>query len=104
MLFRSVEGMFREIHIRPVAAALLGGLAAVALHRALPVFGALHQAWYLIPIKLGLDFCIFAPVYVVVLMGLRQITGPDVANFLGVVSFGAGFLRHPFRERVKIYR
>jgi hypothetical protein len=35
---------------------------------------------------------------------LRQITAIDWRNFLSLMTFGVEFIRHPFRERVKIYR
>ena len=59
---------------------------------------------YLIPARIGLDFVVFAPVYLIFLMVLKQITAMDRRNFIGLMNFGLGFLRHPFRERVKIYR
>jgi len=54
--------------------------------------------------RILLDLAAFAPVYFVVLVTLRQVTAMDWNNFMGLVSFGSEFLRHPFRERVKIYR
>jgi O-antigen/teichoic acid export membrane protein len=99
-----VEGMFRDIHVRPVASGLLAILAATALHHAVPTLDSWRLVRYLIPAKLALDFVIFAPVYLFFLMLLRQITAMDRKNFMGLVNFGLGFLRHPFRERVKIYR
>jgi hypothetical protein len=53
---------------------------------------------------LAADFAIFAPIYVAVLVALRQVTAIDWRNFLSLMSFGFEFLRHPVRERVKIYR
>jgi hypothetical protein len=58
----------------------------------------------LIPLKLAIDFAIFVPIYFVLLITLRQVTAIDWKNFVGLMSFGFEFLRHPLRERVKIYR
>jgi len=99
-----VEGMFRDIHIRPVVAGLLATSAATAMHHAIPAIDSLRQTRVLIPVKLSLDFVIFSLVYVVFLIVLKQITALDRKNFLDLVTFGFEFLRHPFRERVKIYR
>jgi O-antigen/teichoic acid export membrane protein len=99
-----VEGMFRDIHIRPVASGLIAILAATAFHHAAPALDSWRLVRYLIPAKLALDFVIFAPIYLIFLMVLRQITAMDRKNFMGLVNFGLEFLRHPFRERVKIYR
>ena len=69
---------------------------------------AAAAAWetvrYLTPIKMAADFGVFAPVYIVLLVAFRQVTAIDWNNFLGLISFSSEFLRHPFRERVKIYR
>jgi O-antigen/teichoic acid export membrane protein len=99
-----VEGMFRDIHIRPVVAGILAVLAATAMHHLFPAVDSLRQIRYLIPARIGLDFVVFAPVYLIFLMVLKQITAMDRRNFMGLMNFGLGFLRHPFRERVKIYR
>jgi O-antigen/teichoic acid export membrane protein len=99
-----VKGMFRDIHIRPVVSGLVSIFAAMGLHYLLPVLDSLRQVRYLIPAKLALDFVIFSAVYIVFLMVLRQITAMDRRNFMGLLSFGFEFLRHPFRERVRIYR
>ncbi len=98
------EEMFRDIHARPVVSGLAAICAASGLHHLLPVVDSLRQVRYLIPAKLALDFIVFAPVYVVFLMVLKQITAMDRKNFLGLMTFGFEFLRHPFRERVRIYR
>jgi hypothetical protein len=50
------------------------------------------------------DFGIFAPLYIILLVTFRQVTAMDWNNFVGLMSFSSEFLRHPFRERVKIYR
>ena len=96
--------LVREIHLRPLIAGVLAGLAVAGLHHSVPGILSLHEVRYLIPLKMALDFAIFAPVYVVLLVALRQVTAIDWKNFLGLMTFGFEFLRHPFRERVKIYR
>jgi O-antigen/teichoic acid export membrane protein len=99
-----VEGMFRDIHIRPVVSGILAVSAAAGMHHLFPAVDSLRQIRYLIPARIGLDFVVFAPVYLIFLMVLKQITAMDRRNFIGLMNFGLGFLRHPFRERVKIYR
>jgi hypothetical protein len=69
-----------------------------------PVVGSLGEIRYLIPIKLAADFAIFIPVYIVLLVALRQISIIDWNNFQWLVAFGFEFFRHPLRERVKVYR
>ena len=96
--------LFREIHLRPLIAGILAGVAVAGFHHMLPGVPQLLQVRYLIPLKMALDFTIFSSVYVVLLVALRQVTAIDWKNFLGLMTFGFEFLRHPFRERVKIYR
>ena len=100
----SVWRFLRDIHVRPIVSGILATLAVLGFHRAIPQVVELEQTRYLIPAKLAIDFAIFAPIYVVLLIGLRQVTAIDWRNFLGLMSFGLEFLRHPLRERVKIYR
>jgi len=99
-----VEGMFRDIHIRPVISGLVAIAAVTGLHQVFPAVSALRQVRYLIPVKMGLDFATFSLVYTLFLVGLKQLTAIDRKNFLGLMNFGFDFVRHPFRERVKIYR
>ncbi len=110
----SVWSTVREIYARPLIAGILADLAVIGFHRILPVVVQLedaHLVWMgydlqrlLIFSRILLDLAAFAPVYIVVLVTLRQVTAMDWNNFVGLVSFGSEFLRHPFRERVKIYR
>jgi O-antigen/teichoic acid export membrane protein len=99
-----IWSLFNDIHLRPFIAGVLSAAAVAGFHYALPGLPNLLAARYLIPIKIALDFAIFGPVYVVLLVALRQVTAIDWKNFLGLMTFGFEFLRHPFRERVKIYR
>jgi hypothetical protein len=69
-----------------------------------PAVPALVDIRYLIPVKLAADFTVFLPVYMVLLVALRQVSIIDWKNFQWFIAFGFEFLRHPFRERVKIYR
>lgn len=103
-LHTSVLATLREIHARPIVSGVLAVLAVRAAERAVPAVGWMQALWYSIPAKLALDFAIFSFVYVAVLIALRQITVIDWKNFVGLMSFGVECLRHPFRERVKIYR
>ncbi len=100
----SVSGVFREIHLRPIAAAVFANLAVLGFHSAVAETAPWNTTRYLIPVKIAMDFAIFGPVYVVLLIALRQVTAIDWKNFLGLISFGFELLRHPFSERVKIYR
>jgi O-antigen/teichoic acid export membrane protein len=100
----SVWKVFRDIQMRPILAGILANLSVVGFHQVLPHIVNFDDVRYLIPIKLAVDFAIFAPVYVVLLVTLRQITAIDWRNFLGLVTLGFELLRHPFRERIKIYQ
>ena len=76
----------------------------VGLHQILPAVRALADIRYLIPLRLAVDFAMFLPVYVLLLVACRQVSIIDWNNFQWFMAFGLEFLRHPFRERVKIYR
>jgi len=91
-------------HNVPIAAGVFANLAVLGFHELAPTLSAWETVRYLIPVKVASDFGIFAPVYIVLLVALRQVTAIDWNNFMGLMSFGFEFLRHPFRERVKIYR
>jgi O-antigen/teichoic acid export membrane protein len=99
-----VEGMLRDIHIRPVVSGIFAVLAATGMHHLFPAVDSLRQTRYLIPARIALDFVVFAPVYLISLLVLRQITAMDRQNFVGLMTFGFEFVRHPFRERLKTYR
>jgi O-antigen/teichoic acid export membrane protein len=100
----SVVNMVREFHVRPFAAGLLAFLAVSLFHRAFPGVDALRDVRYLIPVKLALDGAVFSAVYMMFLVAVRQVTAIDRRNFWGLMNFGFEFVRHPFREWVKIYR
>ena len=103
-LGNSVWTVLRDVQFRPILAGTLAGFAVLGFHRVVPQLLALEHVRYLIPIKMAVDFVLFAPIYVVLLIALRHVTKIDWNNFIGLVSFGFEFLRHPARERVKIYR
>ena len=103
-LENSVWTIFRDVQLRPMIAGTLANFAVLGFHKLMPRALELESVRYLIPLKMTMDFVLFAPIYVVLLITLRQVTAIDWNNFTGLVSFGFEFLRHPFRERVKIYR
>jgi peptidoglycan biosynthesis protein MviN/MurJ (putative lipid II flippase) len=101
---KPVRSVLQDVYLRPMAAGLLANFAVLGFHRVLPPFAAWETVRYLVPVKIAVDFIIFAPIYIVLLVALRQVTAIDWRNFTGLMAFGFEFLRHPFRERVKIYR
>lgn len=100
----SVRTILQDVYIRPIVAGFLANLAVLGFHQVLPQVAAWETVRFLVPMKVAADFAIFAPIYIVSLVALRQVTAIDWENFMGLMSFGFEFLRHPFRERVKIYR
>ena len=100
----SVGTLLQDVYVRPIISGVLANVAVLGFHQVLPQLAAWENVRYLVPVKMAGDFAIFAPVYIVLLITLRQVTAIDWKNFIGLVSFGFEFLRHPFRERVKIYR
>jgi O-antigen/teichoic acid export membrane protein len=105
---------FREIYARPIVAGILANLAVSGFHSVvlgmlnmdrIQYFSVAHNmARFVILAKILVDVVVFAPVYFVLLVALRQVTATDWKNLVGLTAFGSEFLRHPFRERVKIYR
>jgi O-antigen/teichoic acid export membrane protein len=100
----SVRTILQDIYLRPIAAAVFANLAVLGFHELTPQLMSWEAVRYLIPIKIAADFGIFAPIYILLLVTFRQVTAIDWNNFVGLMSFSSEFLRHPFRERVKIYR
>jgi O-antigen/teichoic acid export membrane protein len=100
----SVRRVFQDVYLRPVAAGVFASLAVLGFHRLTPQLLSWENVRHLVPIKIAADFGVFAPVYVLLLVALRQVTAIDWNNFMGLMSFGSELLRHPFRQRVKIYR
>lgn len=96
--------MLRDTHLRPLASGVLAFLAVLIFHRTFGGLETLQNVRYLIPLKLGMDFTVFATVYMMFLVAVRQVTAIDRHNFLQLMNFGFEFVRHPFREWVKIYR
>jgi hypothetical protein len=99
-----VRTILQDVYLRPIAAGVFAALAVLSFHTFAPQLVRWETNRYLVPIKLAADFGIFAPVYIVLLVTFRQVTAIDWNNFVGLISFSSEFLRHPFRERVKIYR
>ncbi|HEX4997923.1 MAG TPA: oligosaccharide flippase family protein [Terriglobia bacterium] len=95
---------FLDIYFRPFLAGSLASVAVLGFHRITPSLVVLDSVRWMIPLKMALDLGIFSVVYFGLLIGLRQVTTIDRDNFMGLMAFGFEFLRHPFRERVKIYR
>jgi hypothetical protein len=100
----SFWSVIRDIYIRPVVSGVIALLAVGGFHQVLPAVPALAEIRYLIPLKLVVDVAIFLPVYMVLLVAFRQVSIIDWNNFQWFMAFGLEFLRHPLRERVKIYR
>jgi hypothetical protein len=94
----------REIYACPLIAGIVANLAVGGFHRVFPELLGFHMSRVLILSKALLDLAVLAPVYAVLLIALRQVTATDWKNFVGFTAFGSEFLRHPLRERVKIYR
>jgi O-antigen/teichoic acid export membrane protein len=95
----------REIYLRPLVACIVASLAVGGFHRLLsPMLLGDDPTRFIVLLKILLDAAVLVPVYVVLLVGLRQVTAMDWKNLVGLMAFGSEFLRHPVRERVKIYR
>jgi O-antigen/teichoic acid export membrane protein len=93
----SVRTVFEDVYFRPIAAAVFATLAVMGFHRFVPQFSAWEPVRYMIPVKIGADFGVFAPTYMVLLVAFRQVTAIDWNNFLSLASFGLQILRRPFR-------
>ena len=100
----SARAILQEVYLRPIAAGVFTSLAVLIFHKLTPQLVNWETVRYLVPIKMAADFGIFAPLYIVLLVTFRHVTAIDWNNFMGLISFSSEFLRHPFRERVKIYR
>ena len=103
-LGNSASTILRDIHFRPWVAGVLAAVSVWGVHQLLPALAQMGQVRYLTPLKIAADFAIFSSAYVFLLVGLRHITAIDRRNLTGLLSFGMEFVRHPMRERGKIYR
>lgn len=101
---RSIFEWVNETLLRTVLSGVLASLAVLAMHNLVPAVVEYGEARWPSIIKLMIDGSVFSGVYVLVLILFRQVTTIDRANFLGLLTFGFEFLRHPVRQRVKIYR
>jgi O-antigen/teichoic acid export membrane protein len=93
----SVRTVLETIYLRPIAGSVFGALAVKGFHTLLPQLSASDSVRYMIPMKLGVDFGVFAAIYLVVLVVFRQVTAIDWNNFLSLIAFGLQLLRHPSR-------
>jgi len=100
----SVRTILQDVYVRPILAGAVANLAVIGFHKLTPQLVSWETVRFLVPIKMAADFGIFAPIYIILLVTFRQVTAMDWDNFIGLMSFSSEFLRHPFRERVKIYR
>lgn len=99
----SLWTVFESIYLRPIVSAFIAISALVGLHHFAPFILQLSEARYLIPVQLAVDLGVFVPLYMGLLIALRQVSTIDWNNFQWLVAFGLEFLRRPFRERVKVY-
>jgi O-antigen/teichoic acid export membrane protein len=99
----SVWRLFDSIYIRPICAAILTVSVLIAVRHLIPGLIGLSEVRYLLAIRLAVDFVIFLPSYLVLLVALRQVSTIDWKNFLWLLTFGLEFLRHQFRDRAKAY-
>jgi O-antigen/teichoic acid export membrane protein len=95
----SVWGVFESIYVRPIFAVVLTASILLTLHHLVPI--GFSEVRYLIPVRLAMDFVIFLPVYLVLLVALRQISSIDWNNFQWLVAFGFEFVRHPYGPKEK---
>ena len=93
----SVRTVFEDVYFRPITAVIFASLAVMGFHQLVPQVAGWNAFRYLIPVKIGLDFAVFAPFYIVLLVVFRQVTAMDWNNFLSLASFGLQILRRPFR-------
>jgi O-antigen/teichoic acid export membrane protein len=100
----TLRELAKEIHVRPIAAAASGAAAILLLRTFLPAGNTLEQPRFVALVRLALNLMVFSSIYVAFLVALRQITLLDWRNLTSLLAFGFEFLRHPFRQRVKIYR
>ena len=100
----SVRAIFLDVYLRPIVAGLFANLAVLGFHGLAPQLVSWETMRALAPVRIAADFGIFTPVYIVLLVTFRQVTVLDWNIFKGLISLGSKFLRHPFRERIKIYR
>jgi hypothetical protein len=100
----SVRTVLEEVYLRPIGSGVFAGLAVIGIHRMVPLLMAWEAVRYMIPVKMAMDFAVFTPTYILLLVVFRQVTAIDWNNFLSLLSFASELLRHPFREHVKIYR
>jgi O-antigen/teichoic acid export membrane protein len=89
----SLWSVFESIYIRPICSGFLAVSALLGFHYLFPGILALSETRLLIPIKLAVDFVLFVPVYLLLLVALRQISVIDWNNFQWLVEFGFESIR-----------
>jgi O-antigen/teichoic acid export membrane protein len=89
----SLWSVFESIYIRPICSGFLAVSALLGFHYLFPGILALSETRILIPIKLAVDFVLFVPVYLLLLVALRQISVIDWNNFQWLVEFGCESIR-----------
>jgi O-antigen/teichoic acid export membrane protein len=94
----SVRTILEDVYLRPIAAGVFASLAIMGFHGLAPQLSAWETVRYMIPMKIGADFAVFAPVYMVLLVVFRQVTTIDWNNFLSLISFGLQLLRRPVQR------
>src|SRR5262249_33859475 len=66
--------VLRDIYIRPIVSGVVSLVAVAGFNDIVPGVAALANVRYLIPLKLAVDFAIFLPVYIVLLVAFRQVS------------------------------
>jgi O-antigen/teichoic acid export membrane protein len=85
-----------EVHVRPWTAAILGASGIGLFHRLLPLLADADPTRLLAGAKIAVDGCIFASVYLLVLVALRHVTTMDLQNLSRLAAVGYRSLRGPF--------
>lgn len=93
----SVRTVLEDIYLRPLAAGVFASLIVMTFHKVVPQLASLEAVRYMIPLKIGTDFAVFAPTYLLILMAFRQVTAMDWNNFLSLIYFGLQLLRRQAR-------
>src|ERR1051325_4668737 len=70
----SLWSVLEAIYIRPIVSAALAVSALLGIHQLVPGIQALSDVRYLIPVKLAVDCGIFVPIYIGLLVAIRQVS------------------------------
>src|SRR5262249_53014913 len=85
-LANSAWTVMRDIHLRPILSGALAALALVGFHELAPAVDVLSGIRILIPLRIAIDFMLFGPTYVLLLIAFRQVTEIDRNNFMGLLN------------------